>query len=122
MNNSSFFAMLCAATLTVGAGFSGEAQAAAQTRSCLVDSVAVIDDRMHIKCAPNAQQAFSKDILYYAMNLREGTAKVEAIVMLAIAAKNRNKAMTVTFDLDDYKSVPGCQGSNCRAMKGAAME
>jgi hypothetical protein len=97
------------------------AQAASQTRTCLVDSVAVIDERMHIKCAPIAQQAYTKDILYYAMNLRDGSTKVESIVMLAIAAKNRNKAMTLIFD-DDYKSVPGCQGNNCRALKGATME
>jgi hypothetical protein len=115
-------AILLLAVLSAGTMIPQNSQAAAQSRSCLVDNVAIIDDRMHIKCAPNAQQAFTKDILYYAMSLREPSVKVESIVMLAIAAKNRNKAMTLTFDADDYKSVPGCQGSNCRALKGAAME
>jgi hypothetical protein len=26
------------------------------------------------------------------------------------------------FDMDDYKSVPGCLGSDCRRLKGAALE
>ena len=115
-------ALLVTSMLIAGILIPQNAQAAAQSRSCLVDNVTVIDDRMHIKCAPNAQQAYTKDILYYAMSLREPSVKVESIVMLAIAAKNRNKAMTLTFDADDYKSVPGCQGNNCRALKGAAME
>jgi hypothetical protein len=120
--NRTFYSMLFVPALFTATLFSHSAQAAPQSRSCLVDNVTVIDERMHIKCAPNAQQAYTKDILYYAMSLREPSVKVESIVMLAIAAKNRNKAMTLTFDSDDYKSVPGCQGNNCRALKGAAME
>lgn len=121
MNRNAYITLLVTA-LCAGALFPQYSQAAAQSRSCLVDNVAIIDDRMHIKCAPNAQQAYTKEILYYAMSLKESSIKVESIVMLAIASKNRNKAMTLSFDPEDYKSVPGCQGNNCRALKGASME
>ena len=98
-----------------------EAEANSQ-RSCLVDNVAVVDTRMHIKCAPNPSQAYTSAIPYYALPLSEPAAKIESLIALAIAAKRERKAMVLWFDMNDYKSVPGCQGHNCRRLRGAALE
>jgi hypothetical protein len=100
----------------------GRAEAASQQRDCLVDSVAVIADRMHIKCVPIAGSAYTGQIPYYAMNLREGPAKIQGIIMLAVESKRRNKAMKIHFDMADYQSVAGCVGHNCRVLTGAIME
>ena len=115
--------ILVAAGLVASAiGFAAPADAASMQRDCLVDSVAVIADRMHIKCVPIQANAYTGQIPYYAMNLREGPAKIEGIIMLAIESKRRNKAMKIHFDMADYQSVPGCEGHNCRVLTGAIME
>lgn len=104
------------------AAVGGRAEAATQQRDCLVDSVAVIGQRMHIKCAPVAGAAYTTQLTYYAMNLSEGAAKVQSIIMLAIESKRRNKAMKLQFDNEEYQSVAGCLGHNCRLLQGAIME
>lgn len=101
--------------------FSGRADAAQVARECLVDSVAVIDARMHIKCVP-AASGLGRDVTYYAMNLAEGAAKVQGLIELAIESKRRNKAMRLWYDEADYASVRGCLGNNCRRLIGAQME
>lgn len=116
------FAAVASLFLAGAALGSTEAEAATTQRACLVDSVGVIEGRMHIKCAPLPANAYTGEIRYYAMNLSEGAAKIEAIVLLAIESKRRNKAMAISFDMEDYKSVPGCAGHNCRRLIGAAME
>lgn len=101
--------------------FSERADAAQIGRSCLVDSVAVVDNRMHIKCVP-AASGLGRDVTYYAMNLSEGPTKVQGLIALAIESKRRNKAMYLWYDEADYASVKGCLGNNCRRLIGAAME
>jgi hypothetical protein len=104
-------------------GFTAQPAAAANSqRLCNVDQVAVIESRLHIKCAPNPQQAYTGEIRFYAMGLNEPAAKVDAIISMAIAAKQLRKPMVLWFDMDDYRSVPGCQGTNCRRLNGAALE
>ena len=121
MNQHRIF-LLGAGLLAVGLAAAAPAEAASMQRDCLVDSVAVIDARMHIKCVPIAATAYTGQIPYYAMNLGEGPAKIEGIIMLAIESKRRNKAMKIHFDMADYQSVPGCLGHNCRVLTGAIME
>ena len=101
--------------------FSGRAEAAQVGRECLVDSVAVIGSRMHIRCVP-AASGLGRDVTYYAMNLSEGAAKVQGLIALAIESKRRSKAMQLWYDQADYASVNGCLGHNCRRLLGAAME
>ena len=101
--------------------FSSRAEAAQVARDCLVDSVAVIETRMHIKCVP-AASGLGRDVTYYAMNLSEGSPKVDSLIQLAIESKRRNKAMRLWYDEADYQSVRGCLGNNCRRLIGAAME
>lgn len=92
------------------------------SRLCVVDQVAVIDQRVHIKCAVDNAKAFTQAITYYAMPLSEGDTKVSAVIALGIGAKQTGKPMVLWFNPDDYKSVPGCQGTNCRRLHGAALE
>lgn len=116
--------LLAAATLCAGATtFVGTpAEAATLSRSCPVDNVAVIDNRMHIKCAPVLGVGHTQAIYYFALPMSESAAKIESIIALAIEAKRRNKPLTLWFDMDDYKSVPGCLGSDCRRLQGIALE
>lgn len=111
--------LLCAAGT---AAFATPAAAATMSRSCPVDSVAVIDNRMHIKCAPVPGVGHTQAIYYFALPLSEPVAKIESIIALAIEAKRIKKPMVLWFDMDDYKSVPGCQGNDCRRLQGAALE
>ena len=106
----------------VGIGFATSANAADISRLCEVDQVGVMGNRIHIKCAPIAEKAYTKDIPYYAMSLDEKPAKIDAVIALATTAKQIRKPLVIWFDWDDYKSVPGCQGSDCRAMRGVALE
>ena len=115
------WAALAGVFLAGAAVFAGPAEAATVDRACLVDSVAVIEGRMHIKCVP-APSGLGHDVTYYAMNLSEGAAKIEGLILLAIESKRRNKAMRLWYDQSDYQSVAGCLGHNCRRLIGAAME
>jgi hypothetical protein len=49
------------AAMTVNPLPATQARAATQSRSCAVDNVAVIDARMHIKCAPIRGQAYTAE-------------------------------------------------------------
>lgn len=108
--------------LASGMLFSTSANAARQTRMCAVDQVGVMENRIHIKCTPIEGQAQTQAIYYFAMNLSEDARKVDNIIALAIAAKQLRKPLVLAFEHDDYKSVPGCQGSNCRKLLAVALE
>lgn len=99
-----------------------QAQAADMSRLCEVDQVAVLANRIHIKCAPDDAKAFTKDIRYYAMSLSQPPAKIQGVIALATTAKQIRKPLVIWFNWDDYRSVPGCQGIDCRVMSGAALE
>lgn len=95
------------------------------SRSCNVDQIGVYANRIHLKCIPDPQRAYTGDIRYYAMAIT-GDARVlgvvENIIALAIGAKQTNKPMVIQFDMGDYRSVPGCQGNDCRKLVSAALE
>lgn len=110
---------LCAGTATFVAT---PAEAATLSRSCPVDNIAVIDGRMHIKCSSVPGVGHTQAIYYFALPLSEPAAKIQSIIALAIESKRINKPLTLWFDMDDYKSVPGCLGSDCRRLQGIALE
>lgn len=119
MNRSQILTSLA----VLGAAFvSAPASAGTLSRSCPVDNVAVIDARIHIKCAPVPGVGHTQAIYYFAMPLTEPAVKIQAVIALAIEAKRSRKPMTLWFDMDDYKSVPSCQGNDCRRLQGAALE
>lgn len=95
---------------------------AAQSRLCEVDQIGVFENRIHIKCVPIASKAYTKDIPYYAMAMTKPKAVIDNIIALAVGAKQTKKPLVVWFDFSDYKSVPGCQGNNCRRLVAAALE
>jgi len=101
--------------------FASDAQAA-QSRLCDVDQVGVFENRIHIKCVPIADKAYTKDIPYYAMAMTKPKAVIDNIIALAVGAKQTKKPLVVWYDFSDYKSVPGCLGSNCRRLVAAALE
>lgn len=98
------------------------AQAQSQSRLCDVDQVGVFENRIHIKCVPIADKAYTKDIPYYAMRIDKPKAVVDGIIALAVGAKQTRKPLRIWFDFGDYKSVPGCQGNDCRRLVAAALE
>jgi hypothetical protein len=101
--------------------FSTPVHAASKARLCKVDHVAVIEKRLHVKCVPE-QEAYTREITYYAMLLTEPVVKTEAVIMMAMESKKLNKPVRIWFDDADYASVPGCQGSDCRRLLGLALE
>lgn len=106
-----------------GATLIAATAAEAKARNCTPTEVAVLGNRFHVKCAVIKDQAYTGDIPYYAMNLpgRGNAAKARAMLDLLIAAKANNRKLRIWFDQADYKSVPGCLGSDCRVLTGAAM-
>jgi hypothetical protein len=56
------------------------------------------------------------------MSLSQPSAKIQGIIALATTAKQIRKPLIIWFNWDDYKSVLGCLGSDCRVMSGAALE
>ena len=115
-------AAVMAPLATASPPLASSAQAATISRNCAVDNVAVIEARMHIKCAPIPTIANTHAIYYFAAALSEGPAKIESLVMLAIESKRIKKPLVIWYDPEDYASVPGCQGNNCRRLSGAALE
>ena len=111
-----------ALAILFGGGVVADAQAADISRLCEVDQIGVMSNRIHIKCAPVEGKAFTRDIQYYAMSLSQPEAKINAIITLAATAKQIRKPLVVWFNWDDYKSVPGCLGQDCRVLIAAALE
>jgi hypothetical protein len=105
----------------VPAGVGAPAYGASKARLCKVDHLAVIDRRLHVKCAAE-QEAYTREITYYAMSLTEPVVKTEAIIAMVMESKKQNRPVRIWFDDSDYASVPGCQGSDCRKMLGLALE
>ncbi len=92
------------------------------SRVCVPDSVAVFSNRIHVKCKPDPKKAFTKDIRYYAMAIASRNSKqVDYTLQVLLGAQTSNKKLRIWFDTHDYKSVPGCQGSDCRKLTGAAI-
>lgn len=116
------FAVLAAAGCYGIAGATAAQAQSSQSRLCNVDQVAVFENRIHVKCAPNADQAFTKDIPYYAMNIGKDAKVIDNIIALAVGAKVTRKPLVVWYDFSDYQSVPGCNGTNCRRLVAAALE
>lgn len=96
------------------------AQADTRTRVCQPVEVAVFQNRLHVRCAPISEQAYTSDIRYYAMKL-DNSVQVQATLDLLLMAKANNRALAIRFDEGDYQSVPGCQGGDCRRLVWAAM-
>lgn len=115
-------AIAVAAVAFTAAGWTNNASAATVSRMCSVDQVGVFGNRVHVKCAPENDKAYTRDIRYYAMAISQDAKVVDNIVRVAIGAKQTNKPLVIWFDMDDYRSVPGCQGSDCRKLIAAALE
>ena len=98
------------------------AQAQSQSRLCEVDQVGVFENRIHVKCVPIADKAYTRDIPYYAMRIDKRKAVIDGIIALAVGAKQTRKPLRIWFDFGDYESVPGCRGNNCRRLVAAALE
>lgn len=93
-----------------------------QSRSCKPVEVAVFANRIHVKCAPQADKAYTGDITYYAMATNDRSAIDSLTLQVLTAAQASDRNLRVWFDLDDYKSVPGCQGNDCRRLVAVAMQ
>ncbi len=99
------------------------AAAQVQSRDCNPTEVAVFSNRIHVRCAPIPSKAYTSDIPYYAMKLAGGDGRqVRMTLELMSEAKANGRKLRIWADMSDYKSVPGCQGSNCRRLTGVAMK
>ena len=96
------------------------AQADTRSRACKPVEVAVFGNRLHVRCEPINGQAYTSELRYYAMKL-DNSVQVQATLDLLLMAKANNRSLTIRFDENDYQSVPGCQGGDCRRLVWAAM-
>jgi hypothetical protein len=124
MGNPRIWAAAIGLAGTLGAlAWASQAQAAQiMSRTCNVDQIGVFTNRIHIKCVPIQGTAYTNEIEYYAMAITSDARVIDNVIALAIGAKQTNKPLVIQFDMDDYKSVPGCQGHDCRKLTGAALE
>ena len=113
------------AALAVG-GFAGLAAMAgsaeaATSRNCKPTAIAIFKSRIHLKCAVIKSQAYTEDIPYYAMSIKAAGGRLGAIIQLLVSAQERGRTLRIWFDMGDYKSVPGCKGSDCRRLTGVSL-
>jgi hypothetical protein len=113
--------LLAAVALLLAPPVSLAQQSSVQARDCKPEEVAVLENRLHVKCAAIAGQAYTRDIPYYAMALGRDSRQVAFTLDLLLAAKAAGRSLRIWFDMSDYASVPGCRGSDCRRLHGAAM-
>lgn len=109
--------------LAMGLAFVPGSAGAAQikVRNCKPVEVAVFSNRIHVKCAVIQGQAYTGDIPYYAMKNSTTDLRVLQTLQLLISAKERGKTLRIWADMADYKSVPGCKGSDCRRLSAVAL-
>ena len=119
--------MIMVAAIAAGgfAGLSamaGSAEAAQiKSRDCKPTRIAIFKNRIHVKCAVIKSQAYTADIPYYAMSIEAAGPRLTAIIQLLVSAQERGRTLRIWPDMADYKSVPGCNGSNCRRLTGVSL-
>lgn len=90
-------------------------------RKCNPKEVAVYSNRIHVKCAPVQGKAYTNDIPYYAERINTRSPHIRYMLDTLLAAKASGRTLYIRFDMDDYQSVPGCKGSDCRRLISVAM-
>jgi len=91
-------------------------------RICTPTAVSVFSNRIHVKCKPIQNKAYTGDITYYAMAIPKVNSKrVDYTLQTLLAAKANNRKLRIWFDFGDYASVPGCKGNNCRKLTGVSL-
>lgn len=95
---------------------------ATQSRTCAPTEVAVFETRIHVRCQPIAAQAYTNDIIYYAISRKADARLADQVLQILLAAKSSRQNLRLWFDPTDYSSVPGCQGNDCRRLHGAAIQ
>ena len=92
-----------------------------KARDCKPIRIAVFRNRIHVRCAVIKSQAYTADIPYYAMSMEQAGPRLDAIIALLISAQERGRTLRIWADMADYKSVPGCNGSDCRRLTGVSL-
>jgi hypothetical protein len=97
-------------------------EAKIMNRVCTPTAVSVYSNRIHVKCKPIQGKAYTNDITYYAMAISSRNSKrVDYTLQVLLAAKTSKRNLRLWFDYDDYESVPGCKGVNCRKLTGVSI-
>jgi hypothetical protein len=91
------------------------------SRDCKPEEVAVFETRVHVKCAPIAKKAETENIRYFAIATKDKAGVLPYVVEMLVAAKAANRELKIWYDRSDYKSVPGCSGSDCRRLTAVVM-
>ena len=116
--------IMIAAVAVVGfaglSAVSGGAEAAT-SRNCKPTAIAIFSNRIHLKCAVIKSKAYTEDIPYYAMSIKQAGTRLTAIIQLLVSAQERGRTLRIWFDMGDYKSVPGCKGNDCRRLTGVSL-
>lgn len=55
------------------------------------------------------------------MSIKSAEVRLSGIIQLLVSAHERGRTLRIWFDMGDYKSVPGCKGSDCRRLTGVSL-
>lgn len=91
------------------------------SRACKPVEVAILASRLHVKCAPIPKKAETEDIMYFAMSVKDKDGIFPFTLETLLAAKAADRDLKIWYDRSDYKSVKGCNGSDCRRLTGVVM-
>ena len=90
------------------------AAAAEQSRECKVVNVAVLNNRVHIRCNPIAGGGLMQPPVFFAVELNNPMA--DKAVALAAQALIANRTLNLTYEGTPGANPPGCQVADCRRL------
>lgn len=90
------------------------AAAAEQTRACKVVNVAVLANRIHIRCNPVAGGGLVAPPIFFAVELNNPMA--DKAVALAAQALIANRELSITYEGTPGANPPGCLVQDCRRL------
>lgn len=96
------------------------AAAAEQTRTCKVENVAVLSNRVHVRCDAIPGGGLLKPPTYFAVELNNPMA--DKLIALASQALIANRPLYLTYEGTPGANPPGCQVQDCRRLTGAWLQ
>lgn len=96
------------------------AAAADQNRTCKVENVAVLNNRVHVRCDAIPGGGLLKPPVFFAVELNNPMA--DKLIALASQALISNRPLYLTYEGTLAANPPGCLPQDCRRLTGAWLQ
>jgi hypothetical protein len=96
------------------------AEAADQNRTCKVNNVAVLGNRVHVRCDPIAGGGLLPPPIYFAVEINNPMA--DKLIILASQALLGNRPLSLTYEGTPGANPPGCAVNDCRRLTSAWLQ